>query len=124
VLIGPKLGGDRVTRVRPVDFYIREDPLTTPMPLRLSDSASTLLIRRPAFEKAGLLRSEIDSFLELTDDEFRVEGDVVAIGPVFDSGSLSELVSQLEQRGLVYFEDFFELSGNWPDWLSVFVMAR
>jgi hypothetical protein len=27
----------------------------------------------------------------------------------------------LESLGLVYFDDFFELSGNWPAWLNVFV---
>jgi hypothetical protein len=94
------------------------------MPLRISDSASTLLIRRPAFERVGLARVEIDSFLDLTDEEFRVEGDVVAIGPVFDAEALSDLVAELEKRGLVFFEDFFELSGNWPDWLSIYAMSR
>jgi hypothetical protein len=94
------------------------------MPLRLSDSASTLLIRRSAFERAGLARAEVDSFLALTDEEFRVEGDVVAVGPVFDAAALTEFVSELEKRGLVYFEDFFELSGNWPGWLSLYAMGR
>ena len=94
------------------------------MPLRISDSASTLLIRRPAFEKAGLARVEIDSFLNLTDEEFRVEGDVVAIGPVLDAEALSELVAELENRGLVFFDDFFELSGNWPTWLAIYAMGR
>jgi hypothetical protein len=94
------------------------------MPLRIPDSASSLGIRRPAFEKAGLARAQIDAFLELTDEEFRVEGDIVVIGPVFDAEALSELIAELEQRGLVYFEDFFELSGNWPSWLSLFAMAK
>jgi hypothetical protein len=29
----------------------------------------------------------------------------------------------LERVGLVYFDDFFDLSGNWPEWLKVFVMG-
>ena len=94
------------------------------MPLRIAESASSLIIRRPAFETAGLARAEIDALLDLTDEEFRVEGDLVVIGPVYDADSLAELIAALESRGLVYFEDFFELSGNWPDWLSVFVMAK
>lgn len=94
------------------------------MPLRISDAASTLLIRRQAFETSGILRTDIDQMLGLTDEEFRVEGDVVAIGPVFDGDALSDLLVQLEEKGLTYFEDFFELSGNWPEWLSLFVMAR
>ena len=82
------------------------------------------MIRRPAFETAGIARAQIDEFLELPDEEFRVEGDIVAIGPVFDAEALSELIAELEQRGLVYFDDFFELSGNWPSWLSLFAMAK
>ena len=93
------------------------------MPLRLPESASSLVIRRPAFEKAGLIRTEIDSFLDLTDEEFRVEGEIVAIGPIFDAEALSELVAELENRGLVYFDDFFELSGNWPEWLKLYASA-
>jgi hypothetical protein len=94
------------------------------MPLRIADAASTLLVRREAFESTGMARSQIDALLGLTDEEFRVEGDMVAIGPVFDGAALSELVAELERRGLTYFDDFFELSGNWPAWLAVFVMAR
>lgn len=94
------------------------------MPLRIADSASSLIIRRPAFEKAGLARAQIDALLNLTDEEFRVEGDIVAIGPVFESDALSQLVAELESRGLVYFDDFFELSGNWPAWLSLYAMAK
>jgi hypothetical protein len=94
------------------------------MPLRVPDSAPTLVIRKPAFESSGLSRAEIDQALGLTDEEFRVEGDIVAIGPVFDADGLANVVVELERRGLVYFDDFFELSGNWPEWLSLFAMGR
>ena len=33
------------------------------------------------------------------------------------------MMASLESRGLIYFDDFFELSGNWPEWLAVFVQA-
>jgi hypothetical protein len=33
---------------------------------------------------------------------------------------LPELIADLEQNGLVYFDDFFELSGNWPEWLVLY----
>jgi hypothetical protein len=94
------------------------------MPLKISADASTLLIRREAFEAQGLTRAAIDALLGLTDEEFRVEEDLIVIGPVFDVAVLSDLVADLENRGLVYFEDFFELSGNWPAWLSIYVMSR
>jgi hypothetical protein len=94
------------------------------MPLKISADASTLLVRRAAFESNGLTRAGIDGLLGLTDEEFRVEEDLIAIGPVFDVAALGDLVADLENRGLVYFEDFFELSGNWPSWLSMYVMSR
>src|SRR5258708_38402179 len=94
------------------------------MPLKLSADASTLLIRRAAFESHGLPRADIDALLGLTDEEFRVEEDLVVIGPVFDVAMLCDLVADLEGRGLVYFDDYFELSGNWPAWLSIYVMSR
>lgn len=94
------------------------------MPLRISDAASTLLIRREAFESAGIVRADVDRMLQLTDEEFRVEGDIVAVGPVFDAEALGDLVAELERLGLIFFEDFFELSGNWPGWLALYAMSR
>lgn len=94
------------------------------MPLKLSHDAPTLLIRKQAFEKHALARSDFDTALHLTDEEFRVEGDLVAVGPVYDATGLAGVIAELEARGLVYFEDFFDLSGNWPQWLLVYAMAQ
>ncbi|MEO7083869.1 MAG: hypothetical protein ABI442_00920 [Gemmatimonadaceae bacterium] len=71
-------------------------------------------------------RASIDERLGLTADEFRVEGDLVAIGPIYADGgnAISELIAELESLGLVYFDDFFELSGNWPEWLKLVALAR
>jgi hypothetical protein len=93
------------------------------MPLTLSHTAPTLLIRKAAFERVGLTRAQFDEALNLTPDEFRVEGEVVAIGPLVGEDALTDLIAQLEESGLVYFDDFFELSGNWPEWLRLFVMG-
>lgn len=94
------------------------------MPLTLDNTAPTLLIRRSAFERVDLTRQAFDEALGLTPDEFRVEGSLIAIGPLVGESALTELITTLEERGLVYFEDFFELSGNWPDWLGLFAMER
>ena len=83
----------------------------------------TILIRRQAFERVGLTRSAIDERFNLTDEEFRVEAGVVAIGPLVGDDALTELIGELEDLGLTYFEDFFELSGNWPEWLRVLVLG-
>lgn len=89
------------------------------MPLAISTSAPTLFIRRSAYERSGLNRAAIDERLGLTSDEFRVEGLLVAIGPIPGEDSLVDIISELEASGLNYFDDFFELSGNWPEWLQL-----
>jgi|SRR5579862_7605456 len=91
------------------------------MALPLTHSASTLLVRKASFERAGLTRTDVDRALTLTDQEFRVEGELIAIGPVFDTAALALLVEAFERQDLLYFDDFFEMSGNWPEWLSVLV---
>ena len=87
------------------------------MPLPVTQGVPTLFFRRPAYERAGLTRAALDARLGLTDAEFRVEGDLVALGPIYDAHALSALVDEMEQLGLIYYDDFFELSGGWPEWL-------
>ena len=89
------------------------------MPVPVPAGAPTLFMRRDAYERAGLVRASIDERLGLTADEFRVEGDVVVIGPVYDADAFAALLDDLEALGLTYFDDYFELSGNWPAWVSV-----
>jgi hypothetical protein len=93
------------------------------MPIAISTRGSTILIRRDAFESARLDRPSIDSRYNLTEDEFRVEENVVAIGPLPSDNELQSLVDELEAKGLKFFDDFFELSGNWPEWLQMFVRS-
>ena len=93
------------------------------MPLELPISKPSLLIRREAFERAGITRAAVDERLGLTDQEFRVEGDLIVIGPILDEEALQRLTDDLQAAGLVYFDDFFDLSGNWPEWLSLFARA-
>lgn len=93
------------------------------MALEVFNQAPTLLIRRQAYERLGIGRPAIDERLGLTADEFRVEGSLVVIGPVYDEDAFMRLLYDLENEGLVYFEDYFELSGNWPAWLRIFASA-
>ena len=93
------------------------------MPLTIPGGAPTLFIRRTAYEQTGLSRAAIDERLGLTPDEFRVEGALVAIGPITTEESLVDIIGELEASGLTYFDDFFELTGNWPDWLKIICSA-
>jgi len=36
---------------------------------------------------------------------------------------IGEMVEHLEAKGLVYFEELFEWSGNWPEWLRLYGMS-
>jgi hypothetical protein len=85
---------------------------------------SMLFIRREAYERSGLTRQMIDERLNLTIDEFRVAGRIILIGPIPDESGLRDLIDELEEVGLVYFDDFFELSGNWPSWIRLFVAEK
>jgi len=93
------------------------------MPLTVTQGVPTLFIRRPAYERSGLTRASLDERLGLTDSEFQVDGDLVALGPIYDVDALGTLVDDLERAGLVYYEDFFELSGSWPEWLELVVRS-
>jgi len=90
------------------------------MPLELLHSRAVVLIRQSAFERVGLARNVVDERYNLTDDEFRVEDGLIALGPLPSEDMLPGLIDDLENSGLVYFNDFFELSGNWPDWLALY----
>ena len=90
------------------------------MPLELPAGSPSLVIRRPAFERAGIERATIDERLGLTDQEFRVEGDVIVVGPIHNEDAFHELIEDFESAGLVHFEDFFDFSGNWPEWLMLY----
>ena len=89
------------------------------MPLPIAQGVPTLLFRRSAYERAGLTRAALDARLGLTDAEFLVEGDLVALGPIYDVEALGTLVDELERLGLTFYDDFFELSGSWPEWLAI-----
>jgi hypothetical protein len=51
-----------------------------------------------------------------------MEGELIVIGPLYGA-QITDLVTEMEEAGLTYFDDFFELSGNWPEWIQLFVMT-
>ncbi len=89
------------------------------MPLPVKQGVPTLFFRREAYERSGVTRGQLDTRLGLTDAEFSVEGDLVAVGPIYDVEALGAMVDELEALGLTYYDDFFEMSGSWPEWLEL-----
>ena len=69
------------------------------MPISLDHSGPTLILRKTAFERAGLSRAAFDEALGLTADEFRVEGGLIAIGPLVGEDTMGDLIAQLEEAG-------------------------
>jgi hypothetical protein len=90
------------------------------MPLELAHGRSVILIRQQAYENAGLIRYAVDERYNLAPNEFAVQEGLVILGPLPSDELLPSVIDDLEQSGLVYFDDFFEMSGNWPDWLALY----
>jgi hypothetical protein len=93
------------------------------MAIELPAGAPTLFIRKSAYDRSDLTRAALDERLGLTAEEFRVERELIAIGPIYAGDGLAALIEELERLGLVYFDDFFELSGNWPGWLRIYAAS-
>jgi hypothetical protein len=91
------------------------------MPLLASRAGPSICVRRPAFERAALTRAVADAELGLGPDDFRVEGELVVIGPIFGD-AVEKAIELFETAGLAHFTDFFELTGNWPEWLNLYAM--
>jgi hypothetical protein len=94
------------------------------MPVQIAAGSPTIVIRRAAFERVGLTRVAVDERYNLTDEEFRMEGDLIVVGPLSPETDVGAIIEEMETLGLEYYEEFFELSGNWPEWLVVSAMAR
>ena len=114
-------GGAGELRDARVDSTFTRHPHT--VPLAIPHQHPTILIRRDSFERVGLTRTQLDEWLNLTAEEFRVEAGLVVVGPLVGEESLDRLIAELEGTGLAHFEDFFDLSGNWPAWLRLYAGA-
>ena len=69
------------------------------MPLILSHDRAMVPIRQSAFERNGLTRAVIDERFNLTDEEFRVEDGLIALGSLPSDDMLPDLVDALENSG-------------------------
>lgn len=91
------------------------------MPIEVRSGLPAVCIRRAAFERIGLTRRAVDAKYALTADEFSVEGELIVVGPL-PGDAVTALLADLEASGLEYYDDYFDLSGNWPPWLTLYAM--
>ena len=52
------------------------------------------------------------------DKPFDADGELLTFGPSFGQEALEALSQRLIALGLVYFDDFFEFVGSFPQWCS------
>ena len=81
--------------------------------------AAVAAARRGA--RTGLITSALETIGQMSCNP--AIGCVAKGTVVREVDALGTLVDELEQTDLVYFDDYFELSGSWPEWLSVLVRA-
>ena len=84
--------------------------------VRLPERA--LVIRRKALEKFCRSHNDLNNLLEF--DLLKGETDKLLVyGPYFDYESLGEVCRRLDQLGLQYWDDYFDLKEDIPDWISL-----
>ncbi len=87
------------------------------MAVRLSAEFG-LVVRRAALADRGVTYEHLLRAMEV-DARLDADADLISFGPHFGGEAGSELARRLERLGLVYADDFFELTGDFPDWCGL-----
>ena len=74
-----------------------------------------IIVRRPALAERGVSWADLLSALEVSVPLDSNES-LASFGPHFGREAVDEFLRRLTRLGLVYFDDFFEFSGEWPLW--------
>lgn len=84
--------------------------------IRLPERA--LVIRRKALAKLCLCHNDLNNLLEFDLPKGETDN-LLVYGPYFDYESLEEVCRRLDQFGLQYWDDYFDLKEDIPDWMSL-----
>lgn len=76
-----------------------------------------IVIRQSALTALGITRARVLEVFE-TDRPIAEDSELLSFGPSFGGEACNEFVRRLESLGLVYVDDFFDLTLSHPDWLS------
>lgn len=74
-----------------------------------------IIVRRSSLGERGV---DFSTLLKILEAEFPLDIDegLISFGPCFGQEALDQIVVDLSKIGLVYFDDFFEFVGDFPDW--------
>ena len=74
-----------------------------------------IIVRRAALSERGVSWTDLLRILEAAAPLDSNET-LASFGPHFGREALDEFLRRLSAAGLVYFDDFAEFSGDWPEW--------
>jgi hypothetical protein len=74
-----------------------------------------IIIRRAALAERGVSWTDLLRILEAS-TPLDSNQTLVSFGPHFGEEALDEFLRRPSAAGLVYFDDFVEFSGVWPNW--------
>jgi len=76
-----------------------------------------IVIRQAALAAHGLTRADLFRVFE-TDQPLGENDGLISFGPCFGPDACNEFISRLQDLGLVYVDDFFDLALDHPEWLQ------
>lgn len=74
-----------------------------------------IIILRDALQRENISIDRLSALME-AEEPLGVNDSMISFGPHFGSEASDTFMKRLEEAGLIYFDDFFEFSGSFPDW--------
>lgn len=74
-----------------------------------------LVVRRAALDERGVAYAQLLNAME-SEEPLDRSDEIISFGPHFGGEAADELTSRLIALGLVYIDDFFVFSGDFPAW--------
>jgi len=79
-----------------------------------------IVIRRASLDERSISLNKVYQCMG-TSSPLGMNDDLISFGPSFGIGAQREFIRRLEEIGLVYYEDFFDMSIDSPAWCDFLV---
>lgn len=80
-----------------------------------------IVVKKVALNVKSLTRSQLFEIMD-AESPFDEDEDLLSFGPHFGEEAAKEFIKRLEKAGLVYYDDFFELSEIVPQWCQLYIV--